>query len=557
MWARSHLLQFLLPLALALSSALLFRDTVHIFETNVGLYHDALWDFIPAVAMVRNESIARNYEVRNFHRYVPIVTSPYSGATKVWALAPVVRIFPMTPRVIITTNVILGFLYLLALYWALVPLVGRIWASAAFAVPFVDTNFLITTPIDVGITITQYIFVSLALGAFFRYVSNPQLKYYRAACFLFGCVLAQKLTAFPIVIALMVVLTLVAFQHFMEAVRESKVWRAISSYFLVPAALFLAPLVFQIMYFVRHGFSDLKANTADGSWVPFFPAIRNNFAFFFTLFDGWDSYRRLTLDDRRELIQTPYLAIFGLAVIALSLAIYFLSRKERKNGRNSALCFAVGALGFLLFPAFRGLYRPWHFFVLVPLFVCCVVTASCHVFRWLGGRRYAVFPRAVLGATLIFVVAASSSQGLELLKELRSHKGVCISSPAFYDLYNSILRSKVKRVYAVNYSIAFPIYVFSKGRIRVVELAWTQLTADRTEDLIRKVKADPDSVIAYRQCGCKQSEPAWVEWLNRESELPGFIKRLGQEGGELNTVRFHDARQTEFFLVSRKGRPIF
>lgn len=554
MTIRSTIVPYALSLVLGLLCLLFFLGAVDVFNKNVALYHDAVWDFIPAVAMVRAKSILRPYEVRIFHHPVPIVSGPYSGALKIWLLAPLVKILPSSPRIILTLNAFLGFIYLLALYWALLPVVGKIWASIAFAAPFVDTNLLITVPVDAGIALTQYIFISLALGAFFRYISNPQVKYYRATFFLLGCLLAQKLTALPIAIGLMIVLAAFSLKHFLEAARARTIRQAIASYFVIPVTLFVIPLLFQLYYFLRHGFTELYASTADGKWRPYLAALRYNFSGFFTLFDGWDWYHRLTLDDRPEMVKTPFLSIFGLAVIGVSLAIYFLSRRNRGTGRNAVLCLAIGSFSFLLYPAFRGLYRPWHFYVLAPVFLCCLVMAAHHVFHWAGQHiQNAVIVRAVLGAILIFLVSVSTLHSFDVLKQLRSRKGVCIASPAFYDFYNSISKSNIKLVYAVNYSLAYPIYVLSKGTIPIEELAWTKLTPDKMEELIRKVKMDSGAAIAYRYCGCRDSESAWVQWLNREPELLDFIKRLEAEAGGLSMVRFRDDRQTEFVLVSRKG----
>jgi hypothetical protein len=145
---------------------------------------------------------------------------------------------------------------------------------------------------------------------------------------------------------------------------------------------------------------------------------------------------------------------------------------------------------------------------------------------------------------------------LNILNQFRSWKGVCISSPAFYNLYDSIVRSKIKTVYAINYSIAYPIYVLSKGAIRVDDLAFAPITSDKLEELVRNVQADPDSVIIYRNCGCKNSEPQWVEWLNRENELPAVIKRMEDGSNGFRAARFQDKRQTEYVVISQKNRLI-
>jgi hypothetical protein len=550
---KSRFACYALPLAAGLCSLVFLLSAVSVLKDNIAIYHDAVWDFIPAVAMIRSESVARNYEVSVLHRQIPIVSSPYSGALKAWILAPVIKLLPLSPARILALNVLFGFLYLLALYWALLPLVGKSWASIAFLVPFVDTNFLITAPVDAGIDLTQYAFIALALGTFFRFTSTYEMKHYSATCFLCGCLLAQKLTALPVAIGILVALILVSFKRFLENVRTGAAGRAIRSYILIPAALFIAPLVFQIYYFWHRGISDLKASTADGVFRPYFAALRSNFAFFFTSFDGWDWYRRLTLDARGEMVMTPYLAIFGLSIIALSLAIYFLSRKGKRTGRDTVLSLFIGSVSFLIYPAFRGLYRPWHFYILEPVFLFCIFLACRHLLDW-SATRLKYFVRIAVCVIAVFLISVSTWHSSYALKQYGNRKGVCIASPAFYDLYRSILRSHIRRVYAINYSIAFPIYVLSKGKVRVEDLAFAQLTQEKVKELIRDVKQDPDAVIVYRYCGCRDSEPTWVEWLNRETELPAFINCLGNEAGKIGVIRFHDSRQTEFIMISQKGR---
>ncbi len=542
-------------LATALCSLIFLLSAVNVLKDNVALYHDAVWDFIPAVAMIRSESIEHSYEVGIFHHRIPIVTSPYSGALKTWILAPIIKLLPLSPGRILTINVLFGFLYLLALYWALLPLAGKIWASIAFLVPFVDTNFLITAPVDAGIDLTQYIFIALALGTFSRFTSTREMKHYSATFFMCGCILAQKLTALPVVIGILFVLILVSFKQFLENVRTGAVKRAVRSYILIPAVLFIAPLMFQIYYFWQRGFSGLKASTADGTFRPYFAALRFNFIFFFTSFDGWDWYRRLTLDARDEMVMAPYLAILGLSIIALSLVIYFLSSKGRRTGRDSALSLLIGSVSFLIYPAFRGLYRPWHFYILEPLFLFCLFLASRHLLDWSAGRlKYLV--RIAVCAIAVFLISISTWHSSYVMRQYGSRKGVCIASTAFYDLYHSILRSHIIQVYAINYSIGYPIYVLSKGEVRVDDLAFAQLTPEKVKELIWNVKQDPDAAIVYRHCGCRDSEPQWVGWLNRDAELPAFIKSLGNEAGEIGAVRFWDNRQTEFVVISQKGRPI-
>lgn len=77
--------------------------------------------------------------------------------------------------------------YLLALYWALIPAIGKNWACLAFTAPLFDTNFQLTAPMDTGPSLSQYIFISLALGSLFRYLSGARLTHYWLTWFFCGC----------------------------------------------------------------------------------------------------------------------------------------------------------------------------------------------------------------------------------------------------------------------------------------------------------------------------------------------------------------------------------
>jgi hypothetical protein len=144
--------------------------------------------------------------------------------------------------------------------------------------------------------------------------------------------------------------------------------------------------------------------------------------------------------------------------------------------------------------------------------------------------------------------------GVRVLNGIQSLKGACMTSPAVNDIYEDAAKSNLKVIYALNYSLANPVYVFSKGTIRAEDLAWTDLSGEKVEELLQKIKADPEAAIAYRYCSDKRVEPRWIEWLNREPEIFEFIKRLQQEAGNLRVDRFRDARQSEFVLIRRGDR---
>ncbi len=542
----------LLSGAMCLLAGTLLVYAAQVVAANMALYHDAVWDFGPAVGLIRGDSLTSSQEVRIFGHPVPIMSSPYSGAYKIWALAPLIKILGTSPRTIVTLNALFGLLYLLALYWALRPLVGPGWAAAAFVVPFVDTNLLLTVPVDVGITLTQYIFISLSFGAFARYLRDPQPKHYRMIWFLGGCILAQKLTALPVVAGIMIATVAVSFRQFVAIVRAQGIPRAVGAWIGLPAALVAIPVLPDIYYFYRNGFADLFSSTA-AAWEPFTKATAFNFKFFISMFDGWDWYSRIIADTGPELAQKPILAVFGLSAMACFLALCAVSSRKRRDAADGLILTCAVAIGFLLYPAFRGLNRPWHLYVLAPGFYCCAIVSLRHLANWAGEKGgFAVAVRVGLSLVGVGCLLMSSAHSRTLIKEIEKRKGECIASPIFYEMYGRMRASHVDFVYAVNYSLGYPVYVLSEGTIQVDDLAWTPLTPEKTGEMLRRIKGDPDAVIAYRQCQCKDLDPQWVHWLNRDAELPAFIKSIESDPG-LSVTRFRDARETELVVVRRAG----
>jgi hypothetical protein len=522
---------------------------------NIGLFQDGLWDFYPAVAMLKARSVFGSQEIRIFGYPLPLVSSPYSGALKIWILAPLLALSGISPQMVLALNVLFGLIYLLALYWALLPVIDKKWASLVFLLPLIDANYLLTVPLDDGIFVFQYIFISLTIGALFRYLANSQLKYYWIAWFFCGCTLAQKLTSIPIVISFAIILIILSGRQFFQLAGVLGTKQAVKRLVAFAAALFLIPLLPHLIYFSKSGLHDLFAMTADGRRAPYFSSLGYCLSFFGRMFDGSDWYRRITLDTVSHVTVPPYWTICGIVIAACSLLLYFTSGKNKKCGRYTMVCIGLGACSFLLYPAFRGLDRPWHFYVLAPTFICCcfVAAADC-VSRCLGGLK----KRRRVGIVLLSIVfssgvALSASHGIRMLKEVETHKGACLTSPAVYDIYNEIAASNVRTIYTINYSLAYSFYVFSKGSVRVEDMAWTDLTRQKIEELFKKIKMDPGAAIAYRYCGTKDWDPDWIHWLNREPQIFDFTKRLEIEDSTLDVARFRDDRQTEYVLITPTG----
>ncbi len=543
-----------LPVLLALISLFYMLHATDVYRKNIGLTHDTLWDFSPAVGILNGDSLMRAYEIRILGYPLPLVSGPYSGALKIWILAPLLALCGTSALMDLVLNVIFGFAYLLALYWALLPAAGGKWASLVFLIPLVDTNYLLTVPMDSGIFLFQYIFISLTIGAIFRYLSTSQLKYYWLAWFFNGCLLAQKLTAIPIVISIAGISGILSLRQFLRVARTESQARALTGFIAIPAAVFLIPLVPHLYYFSQSGIGDLFAKTAEGRRLPYFIALKMLFKFSTSMFDGADWYRRITLDYASYKPAPSLLAILGLAAIAASLLVRIVSGRKEISGKYLMACLCMGAGSILLYPAFPGLERPWHYYVLGSIFFPCVVLATRHLVSNLALRsgRYATSVPAAFVVFMTWGGISGVAHGIRFLRRIEAVKGTCVTSPALNDAYADIVSSKTRVVYAINYSLANPIYVFSKGSVHTEDLAWTDLTTEKIEGLLEKVKRNPEAAIAYRFCSDKTVESAWIGWLNREPQIFDLIKRLKLEGDKVSETRHYDNRQTEFVLVRHR-----
>jgi hypothetical protein len=542
----------LLALTAGLLGLLLLLYSMDVLSRNIGFYWDELWDYVPSVAMIRGDSLSGHQEIRLFHHPVPLVSGPYQGALKTWVVAPLIKLFGGSPHFILSLNVSFAIVYMLALYWALLPVIGR-WAWIVFASPCLDTNFLLIAPMDFGPSIFQYIFISLAMGALFRHLANSSMTYYRLIWFFAGCILAQKLTAIPVVLSVMAITLGFSCSSFWKSVGKHQLQAAAISYGIIPALLFLIPMVPHLLYFGRSGFTDLFSMTADGVRSPYFASLGENFKYFYTMFDGVDWYHRITLDYSAQAGLPPVLFICVLALMMVSVVLYFASARAKKLGIHTVVSTGLILCSFLIYPVFRGLNRPWHFWILTPMLACCCIisVATCLSYfanRW---RKAAIYFQCIFALCLALGIGLSAAHGFEILQRIESRKGVCLTSPAITDAYKALRAANVKMIYGVNYSIAYPIYVLSKGTIRVEELAWTDLTKEKTDEMLNNVRSNPEVAMVYRFCGCKEGDPNWIRWLNRDPQIFELIKRVDSERSALDITTIRDERKTDFVLIRK------
>jgi hypothetical protein len=210
---------------------------------------------------------------------------------------------------------------------------------------------------------------------------------------------------------------------------------------------------------------------------------------------------------------------------------------------------------FLLYPVFRGLDRPWHFYILTPILIGGSIISIAHCLsyttnRWKG---FAGLVLILFAAGLVSNIAFGTTHGMEMLQRIESRKGACITSPALYDVFRAMKSANLRKIYVINYSLAYPIYVLSSGNIQVEDLYWADLTQKRMDEWFGKLRSNPGIGIAYRYCRCKEGDPSWLSWMNREPQINEFIKRLEVERATLNVMSIKDDRQTEFVIISQRG----
>lgn len=132
------------------------------------------------------------------------------------------------------------------------------------------------------------------------------------------------------------------------------------------------------------------------------PVYNGKSTIFLSLSNGTAWFQSLTTKSLSTMGPSAY-TIWGFCVMIASFLILLIPQTDRKAAKCAAACIGVGAFSFTAMPAFRGLNRPWHFFILEPLFLAGSVTATIHVLSfiadWSGKYRKAIGP--ILGVVVL------------------------------------------------------------------------------------------------------------------------------------------------------------
>jgi hypothetical protein len=357
------------------------------------------------------------------------------------------------------------------------------------------------------------------------------------------------------VIGIIILTGILSFRRFWQATAAHQAWPAIKSFYVIPGLYFLIPMIPHLFYFYKRGFSALYVATADGVRGPYFPSLSQNFSFFRSMFDGANWYLRITLE-KIAVTPPPIFALSLLVALASSLTLYLVFNTEKEYGKYAVICMVLCIGSFLLYPVFRGLDRPWHFYILTPILIGGSIIAIAHCLSFATNRRkgFAGFVLILFAAGLVSNIAFGTTHGMEMLRRIESRKGACITSPALYDVFRAMKSANLRKIYVINYSLAYPIYVLSGGNIQVEDLYWADLTQQRMDEWFEKLRSNPGIGIAYRYCSCMEGDPSWLSWMNREPQIYEFIKRLEVERATLNVMSIKDDRQTEFVVISQSGK---
>ena len=535
---------------LVLSLSIIALSYAYVVQTqHIAVYHDELWNYPAAVALMRGESWLAHQEFSFFGYPVPLVSGPYQGALKSWFLAPILGSCGTSPFVLRGVNCVLGFAYLLSLFWALKGIVYRPLALSVFALPIVDPNFLFFVPTDTGPFLLQIIFMSLAIGAFNRAYLYKDGSFLLLATAMASLTLADKLTSLPFVLVFFPLVAVWLWPYRGQLLTLPR----LCLLFLVS----LLPLLPHSLYFFQHGFHDLfMMTTVDaGSIPPFSLRLQNIISGFFEYFFEGSALIHSFLAPPSVPTVRSGLAMLG-AILLLCCPLLFAVVRAQMAGRTQAReswkcllfspCLFVGTL--LAMPLFPGLFRPWHFFVLHPAFILSTVSLLAFVMEALNVKFQRWF-LVLASGILAFLLVQSSLVSSRFFSLAQEQQGVNLTSLALYDLADVLQSQGTKKIVCLSYSLCNPLYVLSGGQLQIVDASWGDFSNDNTENFEQWLQ-QPDTVLIYRHAvrtpGMQES---YHEWLNRGSS---WLHKQKELSDRLTMLTLKDRRGTEFGMAALK-----
>lgn len=501
----------------------------------IGVQDEELTDFTAATALRRNDFMFPSFSI--IGRYVPLVATPYQGPWKSWLIAPFLIFFKNSVLFSRLVNIIFAMVYILSMYWAIVTL-NRKYALLILLIPFWDSKFLFFAPFDFGPLLFQMIFIALSLGCIFRFINTKKTHWWYLGNLAIGAILAQKITSLPVFIVLASINTFLYFKYFIF--RDFNIHRLGEIFFSL--VLMLLPNLPYIIYFLRGGLVDMLGMTSSSEVInlhTYFPkllAIVKNFIFSMS---GNEWIESLTIN--HEILKSfRFFGVFSLIVIVFVFLIFF--RRKSINFSWKIIYFAL-IFEFIVFSAIRGLNRPWHYFVLEPIWMLVYVLSLIEILKLFKGKTKIFIVILFVLIPILIVMYGNIS----LLNDIKKYKGAILASPITNDVTNELERVGAKKVFGLNFSVNVPIYFLSSGNIKGENLTWTSMNDKKLREYIEITRSEADTYIVGRYSNKYHWSEQWVSWLNRDDELGDFFRNFDKY--KIKTTTISDSNGSDYFII--------
>lgn len=536
---------FLLVILLPLVSCIALSYSMLVQIRNIAVYHDELWNYPAAVAMLQGQSLVSYQEVEIFGYPIPLVSGPYQGAIKSWLIAPILGLLSTSPYTLRGINVFLSFIYLLSLVWTLRFSTPKVVALFIFLLPLLDPNFLLFVPTDQGPFLLQCIFITITLGALLRAFWQENWHYLVLALLMASLTLADKLTTVPFVLAVVPVVIILFWTRLRNLITLKR----------LPLLLTVAiiPLLPQTIYFLSHGFADLSAMTYVDSMTtpPYSMRLIDNLTTFLGEFFGgtWPVHGFILS------AQVPryhsWFAWIGLVLLLASPLVIIGFRNSAKKSRPFLLFYPVLFLCLLIiFSIFRGLNRPWHYFVLHPVFIVGTFSSAVLVIQLLLKKFKSSL---VVWATVIIftlLLIRGTIIGWNLLSIIETERGVNLTSLTLYEVEEALKSHQAKKIVCLSYSLCYPLYVLSGGQLQIIDSAWDEFSENSLKRFAGWLQ-EPGTYLVYRHSVLAPSIPLdTINWLNRGSS---WLRKQKVPTDVISTIKMVDNRGTEFGIMYLKS----
>ncbi|MCX6608016.1 MAG: glycosyltransferase family 39 protein [Acidobacteria bacterium] len=457
-------------------------------------------------------AVLRPFEVSGSLGTVPIMIMDYAGALKALVYGQIFRVFPPDTRSVRMPVLFLGTLTLLLYFVFFRMTLGDAGALIATALLAVDPVFVITTVLDWGIDAVQHFLAAAALLLFLLFHRRGEAWLFRAACFLCGLGLWDKVTF---------VWVLVAFGAGALAVFGAEVWPHLTRRKVLSAVVWMGLGAAPLIYF---NVTNLAA-TVRGSGGVKVPG-GERLAILRTSLDGSALFGYLTRQEDGTAVRAPGTGMerarvalseaaghpesHGLLLGCLASLLLWRSRTVRYCG----IAFALGWVAML--PFAMGAGGAHHIVLLWPLPQMMVAAGLCAIPR--------VKPAYALAAA-VMLVGWSALVTNEYYARIVTRGNVAYWSDAMEPLRQLLVETPNDGILVVDWGILGPLRTLGRGELPLQY--WETRYADR-------VARNPNHLFV-----------SYVERAGLPDEKYAALRRTG----------LREELVTE--VADRNGRPVY